>query len=151
MRRRSWVKQSGPFKCSSLASGHIVVQPSWGQYGKVWEMEDGGGPGFSGRMRLASELQKMLNKIYEPEEIEEANQRIALHEQNSLKAERTMKREGHRQHWAWYNCLTRMFEKFGSTKAQVYIQLPDDYKERIKRGEGRIVRVRVSEMGRKAA
>lgn len=99
---------------------------------------------------MASELEKMLNKIYGPDEIEEANQRIALHERNSLKGERASKREGYRHHWAWFNCLTRMFERFGQTKASVEIQLPDDYKERIERGEGRIVRVRISEMGKKA-
>lgn len=59
MRKPAWVKKSGPYRCRwSLANGNLVLEPAWLQYGKPWTAEQGGGPGFLGRMELADDLEQ---------------------------------------------------------------------------------------------
>ena len=88
MKKPSWVRQSGPFVCSSLSNGYILVQPSWPQYGAVWRSEEGGGPGAVGRIGLAADLQKWLNSVYTEAEVGEAKRRVALHGKELKKADR---------------------------------------------------------------
>ena len=80
MRKPAWVRKSGPFVCSSFANGYILVKPSWAQYGAVWQREAGGGPGFSGRLGLASDLQEWRISVYSEAEVEEGKARVALHD-----------------------------------------------------------------------
>ena len=82
MRKPSWVKKSGPYTCVSLSNGSIVVKPSWPQYGHVWNEKDGGGPGLSGRMGLAGDLEAWLNSVYTEEEIATGKARIMEHNVN---------------------------------------------------------------------
>ncbi len=82
MRKPSWVRKSGPFECISYVNGYIMVKPSWPQYGAVWEMDKGGGPGIFGRMGLAANLEKWLNSCYSDAEIAEAHERIKQHDAN---------------------------------------------------------------------
>jgi len=89
-RRPSWIKKSGPYKCVSLTNSHILVDPSWPQYGPVWD--GGGGPGFPGRMVLAAALQDWLNAPYSEEEIAEGMARIEEHERNLRVSERRLQR-----------------------------------------------------------
>ena len=86
MRRSNWLIKSSPYKCDSLINGIIEVRCSWPQYGDVWQAEKGGGPGFSGRMALAADIETFLNSPYSPEQIEEGHRRIAEHEENWEKA-----------------------------------------------------------------
>ena len=80
------MRQSGPFKCVSLANGHILVKPAWSQYKTVWNVEDGGGPGFMGRMGLASQLETFLNQIYTETQTEAGFERVRQHDINLEKA-----------------------------------------------------------------
>ena len=93
MRKPAWVRKSGPFQCLSLANGYILVRPSWPQYGAVWRLEEGGGPGFSGRMGLAGDLEKWLNSVYTEAEVAEAKSRVALHETELGKSSRLFRRD----------------------------------------------------------
>lgn len=87
MRRPSWIRKSGPYRCVSMVNGYIVVKPSWPQYGPVWHEKDGGGPGMLGRMGLADELERWLNSIHFLEEILEGHKRIEQHDRELKKAE----------------------------------------------------------------
>ena len=60
MRRPTAVKNAGPYTVDSRADGAMVVSPAWPQFPK-WTPEDGGGPGVTSRVFLASELERWLN------------------------------------------------------------------------------------------
>ena len=86
MRRPDWVKKAGPFRCVSLANGHILISPAWSQYEKEWTLEEGGGPGFGGRMGLAADLERWLNGPYTGDQVEEGNKRIRRHDRELERA-----------------------------------------------------------------
>lgn len=139
MKRPAWLRRSGPFKCVSLACGYIQLQPAWPQY-RVWEVNEGGGPGVFDRMGLAEDLQTFLNSIYSEDEVREAAERILQHERSMVAAELQMQKEGHRQYYAYFDKETKMFTHFGQTRAAVEIQLLDKpWKGRIKRVEVKVI------------
>ena len=88
MRRPSVVRQSGPFFCQSLANGHILIKPAWSQYERVWNLEEGGGPGIFTRMELARELQYWLNATYVGRAFERGLERISQHDRNLAEADK---------------------------------------------------------------
>jgi hypothetical protein len=88
MRRPDSVKKAGPFRCASLANGHILISPAWSQYSTEWTLEEGGGPSFGGRMGLADDLERWLNGPYTEDEVEDGNKRIHRHDRELKKAEK---------------------------------------------------------------
>ena len=84
MKRPAFLKKSGPFVCVSQLNGYILVKPSWKNKGAVWNLEEGGGPGMFSRMDLATYLQDFLNQGYSAEQLQEAYERIELHDKNLL-------------------------------------------------------------------
>lgn len=88
MRRPSWLRKSGPFKCTSFANGLIEVKPAWSQYDIEWTADGGGGPGFAGRMRLAADLERWLNAPFTGNEVDEGLKRIRRHDRELAKAKK---------------------------------------------------------------
>lgn len=141
MRRPAWLRRSGPFKCVSLSSGYIQIQPAWPQYNRVWEVNEGGGPGVFDRLGLAEDIQKFLNSIYSEDELAKGADRISQHEVNMVAGELQMQKEGHRHYYAYLDKDTQMFTHFGQTRAAVEIQLLD------KPWRGHIKRIEVKAIG----
>lgn len=63
-RRTKLIKESGPYRVRSMASGKLRIYPSWNQFPQYSDEdgdEDGGGPGVISRMQLAREIEAFLN------------------------------------------------------------------------------------------
>ena len=89
MRRATIIRHSGPFICESLVNGHILIKPAWSQYERVWNLEEGGGPGIFTRMELARCLQHWLNAPYDVgAQLEIGLERISQHDRNLAKADK---------------------------------------------------------------
>src|SRR3990167_4522485 len=88
MRRPSVIRYSGPFICDSLVNGQILVKPAWSQYERVWNLQEGGGPGIFTRMELARTLQNWLNAPYDVGALKVGFERIAQHDRNLAEADK---------------------------------------------------------------
>jgi len=74
-------------------NGHILVKPAWSQYERVWNLEQGGGPGIFMRMELARTLQHWLNAAYGAGALERGLERIAQYDRNLAEADKADLRE----------------------------------------------------------
>lgn len=59
-RRTKFIKESGPYKVYSNPNATLVIVPAWLNF-QAYDEDDGGGPGFPSRMRLAREIEEFLN------------------------------------------------------------------------------------------
>ena len=64
VRRSKLLREAGPYRVESLASGILVVTPRWPQF-RAYTEDDGGGPGVFSRLQVADDLERWLNSPYE--------------------------------------------------------------------------------------